>query len=226
MDQHSFISLCADSSTKISDIKNDMLKNINCTDVWDMTPILYASRSGNVELVKFLYENGANINLSTCEGTNVLMWAVMKNHINVVKYLTTIIDKNFINNEDANGWTALMLASYNDNFEITKLLLEHKADTHIKNKNGFSVLKYASSPKINSLINKYYYAKSDNIDVDKIETEELKDLVTCSICMINLRNVVFYPCCHSFCSNCKNNLTSCPVCRSKIEKKLSISGGF
>lgn len=42
---------------------------------------------------------------------------------------------------------------------------------------------------------------------------------TCAICVTDEHNIVFVPCGHICCETCSKSITSCMVCRSKIDKK-------
>lgn len=45
--------------------------------------------------------------------------------------------------------------------------------------------------------------------------------MSCSICWENAKNITFEPCGHmSVCESCSVSITSCPICRKKITKKI------
>lgn len=44
----------------------------------------------------------------------------------------------------------------------------------------------------------------------------------CSVCLSAPKNIVLIPCGHTCCSSCSDSLSSCMVCRAKIEKKQKI----
>lgn len=45
---------------------------------------------------------------------------------------------------------------------------------------------------------------------------------TCNICLSNEKNIVFVPCGHTCCGDCSQNISSCMICRTKVEKKQKI----
>lgn len=45
---------------------------------------------------------------------------------------------------------------------------------------------------------------------------------TCAICLTNENNIVFVPCGHTCCGSCSGSISSCMVCRTKIDKKQKI----
>ncbi|HEB74626.1 MAG TPA: ankyrin repeat domain-containing protein [Candidatus Desulfofervidus auxilii] len=97
---------------------------------------------GDVNKVKKLLEQGANVNLRDRNGMTALMLAVRKGQISVVKLLLEK-EADVNTQDDFMGWTALILASALGYTNIVKLLLENGADVDIKDKNGMTALKYA-----------------------------------------------------------------------------------
>lgn len=63
----------------------------------------------------------------------------------------------------------------------------------------------------------------DEIDMSKLIIYEDTGTKECSICLMNYKNIVFFPCGHfNTCENCARLLNLCPVCRVKIEAKIDI----
>ena len=55
---------------------NDEFIKVEITDeIYEFTPLMFASYSGNYELAKFSIRNGANINAEDSFGFTILMWA-------------------------------------------------------------------------------------------------------------------------------------------------------
>ena len=74
------------------------------------TALINEVRSGNLEIVQYLVENGANINAKDDDkGRTALMFASRDGHLEVVKYL--VESGANINAKTDEGWTALMSAS-------------------------------------------------------------------------------------------------------------------
>ena len=67
-------------------IKKGYSLNI-CDQPTNWTPLHYASFYGNVEMVKFLIQNGLNVNAKTIGGSTPLQKAVDCNHFEVMKIL-------------------------------------------------------------------------------------------------------------------------------------------
>ena len=76
--------------------------------------MMWASCKGDLEIVKFLVESGADVNAKDNEGWNSLMEASYEGHLKVIKYLIENGKVN-VNAKDDDGWTALIrLCLYNN----------------------------------------------------------------------------------------------------------------
>ena len=62
-----------------------------------------------------------------------------------------------------------------------------------------------------------------NINYLTNERRECDNVLNCSICYTNEKNVVFLPCKHNVtCSECSKNIKNCPICRKKIIEIIKI----
>ncbi|MBN2018412.1 MAG: ankyrin repeat domain-containing protein [Candidatus Cloacimonetes bacterium] len=101
-------------------------------------PLTVAAIAGNLDIMKYLISQGADINTIDREGSNLLHNAAANGHLEVVQYL---LDQGFdINAEDANGNTALLFASSHNNFDLIKFLLDKGADLEAESINGTNVI--------------------------------------------------------------------------------------
>lgn len=101
----------------------------------------YASLHGDLKLVKYLVEKGANINIEPFVATP-LSEAVQGGHLEVVKYL---VEKGA--NVNANNKQALKYAIALNNLEIVKYLAEHGADFYSNNNWGLRFSEEINSRK-------------------------------------------------------------------------------
>jgi ankyrin repeat protein len=101
-----------------------------------------AVKEGLLELVKFLVENGADVNAKYKDNNTALLLACKKSHFDIVKYL--VENGAAVNANDSRSSTPLILASKNGNFEIVKFLVENGADVNAKYKADHTALVLAS----------------------------------------------------------------------------------
>jgi len=94
-----------------------------------MTPLLYASREGDLEAVKLLVTAGAKINATTGVGDTSLMLAARNDHTDVALYL---LDKGADPNVAEAGHVALHLAVARKNLDLVKALIAHKANLNVR----------------------------------------------------------------------------------------------
>ncbi|MES2624730.1 MAG: ankyrin repeat domain-containing protein [Pseudomonadota bacterium] len=78
-------------------------------DGGELTPLVYAARSGAIDAARVLLESGADINQTT-------------------RY----------------GWSALLAATQNQNYQMAKFLIENGADVNLANKGGWTPLYLAT----------------------------------------------------------------------------------
>lgn len=103
---------------------------------------IIACKSGYDKVARLLLEN--NVDVDTCNKNcyTVLMYASLREHVEVVKLLLEYevnVNKSTIFYHN----TALMIASRNGNVEIVKLLLEHDVDVNKLDRDGDTALVYA-----------------------------------------------------------------------------------
>ena len=95
---------------------------------------------GNLEQVKYLIEQGTDINAKDYGGNTALTESSYEGHLDIVKYL--IENGADINTKGANGYTALIWSSDKGHLEVVKYLIEQGADVNVKNNNGYTALHY------------------------------------------------------------------------------------
>jgi len=121
-----------------------------------LTPIHFAALNGNLELVKYLVGQGADVNARGIDGMTVLLYASKSGNLELVKYLVDDLGMN-IKEKDKLGFTPLHYSLISGNVDVIKYLVENGADVNAKliksdgyrlclyfsdiRKSGFDVLK-------------------------------------------------------------------------------------
>lgn len=114
----------------------DLLKfkstNINAKNEDIQTPLYAALEKGNLDVVRILLENGANVNLAIYYGITPLYFAVDTNNLEAVRLL---LEKGaYANLARDSYYTPLYVAAKNGNTEIVRLLLEKGAQASLTTK--------------------------------------------------------------------------------------------
>ena len=129
-----------------------VMNSINAKNGYGYTALIDASKNGDLEKVKLLIENGADIEAKDNNGDTALILASYYRYLEVIQYL---VEKGAnINATNDNGWTSLMYASKYGELETIKYLLENGTDVNIKNKNGNAALDLAKIEDIKEVLRK------------------------------------------------------------------------
>jgi ankyrin repeat protein len=109
-----------------------------------VTPLILAARQGNLDAVKVLAENGADLDKPAGDGSTGMVVAIQNGHYDVARYL---VDKGAdINKANEKGWTPLYLSvkhrnletgtipvpNQNQTFDFIKLLLDRNVDVNAR----------------------------------------------------------------------------------------------
>jgi ankyrin repeat protein len=160
-------------------IKNDLKSvkeliikgaDVNYFSPYDGTTLLMiAASNGNMEIIKYLVEEGVDINAKNYRGANVLMFIANKD-MDVFKYL--IENGADIYNKTNDGMTLLM--AFSDNFEIINYLLEKGQDVNDKRSDGYTVLMFAS---MNGSLEIVKYLIEKGADINDVEVSGKNALI-------------------------------------------------
>jgi len=141
-------SISLHSAARINDIKRvkqlleEKTEGVDDIDVYGKTALHYAADRGLVDMIKFLLEQGADINKPGHMEQTPLHLASIKGARVSAK---TIVEsgKAELDKADAAGNTALLYACRNGSLRIAELLLGAGADLGIKNNHGAGALHFA-----------------------------------------------------------------------------------
>jgi ankyrin repeat protein/beta-lactamase regulating signal transducer with metallopeptidase domain len=169
---------------------NELIKagaNVNETDKYGVTPLMYAIRQGHPEIIRVLWDHGANINQFDSAGNTPLTqfqavradfdrwpgaiaddWGIHRRmRANEAKQRITDLESFFKqhasdpNYQNASGRTALHQAALAGNTEGLSRLLALKPDINLEDNNGGTpLLLAASSALANNLSIRYVDARS------------------------------------------------------------------
>lgn len=121
--------------------------DVNLRDQMLDNPFLYAGAAGYLEILKLAYAAGADPRITNRFGGTALIPACERGHVAVVEYLLneTTVDVNHVNNL---GWTGLLEAIILSDGgvrhqEIVKMLIAHRADVNLADKDGVTPLAHA-----------------------------------------------------------------------------------
>lgn len=121
-----------DGSWRVFDLVLSQPKiDVNKTNGYVETPIMYLSLVGDLDRVKKLRARGAELNQA---GWTALHYAAVKGNTNVVEYLLT--EGASPNAPSPNGTTALMMAMSNNHVDVVQKLLAAGANPYLVDANA------------------------------------------------------------------------------------------
>ena len=91
------------------------------------TGLMIAADRNNTVLIQHLIDSGATVNLTDASGATALMWASHRGHLASAKILLATGQVDLLV-ENQGGYTALMLAEYNQYPEMVALLKQTMGD--------------------------------------------------------------------------------------------------
>ncbi|KAE8141014.1 ankyrin repeat-containing domain protein [Aspergillus pseudotamarii] len=136
-------------------IRSDQI-DIDLQDVFQRTPLSRASSMGQQVIVKWLIENGAELDSKDRFGQTPLSYAVANGHEAVLNsqdandmtpllYAASNGHEAILNSQDANDMTPLLYAASNGHEAICKLLLESGAEVNLQDEAGNTPLARAAA---------------------------------------------------------------------------------
>ncbi len=183
--QHQYLNYCNITSGQMVYLLIKHGANPNETDVRDISLLHWAAGSGELSALKELIrstcvggvEEAVQIKAER-DGATILHWAAAGakakefgcgGHIHVCKYLMDncggpLQQKEIVNTVTKDGNSVLMWAAWSKSLDIVKLMIRHRADALVKNRNGCTVAHWAASAGIVEICD--YLYNTINIDFD------------------------------------------------------------
>ena len=147
--------------------------NCGCRHDRNITPLQIACCESNIEAVRFLLENGADINTDS-HRHNTILYTVANGNIETLKVLLEYgID---INSSSFNGCTPLYMAAFYGRMDMVKFMLEYGVDPHVESSNGLKPVDMALNTEIKDVLLKAM-KKEDIWNMWAMETEAFDSLI-------------------------------------------------
>jgi thiosulfate/3-mercaptopyruvate sulfurtransferase len=128
-----------------------------------VTPLMTASRSGNLKIVRALIEAGAALDARNDDGNTALWLACYSGRTDVVDALVSA--GSAIDNRNENGATALMYAASSGKAAVLDRLLEAGADLSIETLDGFTVTDMAATLECLNLLRRAAAKNSSRLEL-------------------------------------------------------------
>ena len=116
---------------------------VDCRGKWNRTPLIWAARRGDIELVDALISAGAQLDLQDDEGDTAVMVGSAFGHTETAVAL--IIGGAQLDLQNDRGWTALMEASNGGHTETAVALINAGAELDLQNDEGCTASDLASA---------------------------------------------------------------------------------
>lgn len=107
--------------------------NVNATTKQGSTPINYSTSMGHGDMVQLLVDRGANPNITSNKEPSAIYFAIMSQNDTLLK---TLLDKGANPNATLGGNPALYTAAACGTGKALELLLEHRVNPNVRQKDG------------------------------------------------------------------------------------------
>ncbi|WP_342263506.1 ankyrin repeat domain-containing protein [Spiroplasma endosymbiont of Clivina fossor] len=140
-------------------------KIINSSDINNNTPLLLAINKDAIDFIKFLLENGADVNLQEKKVSMSIINAINNNNWEIINILfdhghNVNFQDPLVNN------TYLHIAARNGQLELVKLLLERGANPNIQEKKGLTPLYFAAESDKTEVVQELLTNKNSKNTID------------------------------------------------------------
>ncbi|QRD87548.1 ankyrin [Aspergillus flavus] len=126
----------------VASLIHELKPDVNNRGYDEQTPLGVASEEGNLEIVRTLLEQGADVTMADIDGWTPIYTASHNGHTEVARLL--IENGSNVNTSESGGCTPVNTACYQGHVETVKLLLKSGADIYTATNKGITPL-YAAS---------------------------------------------------------------------------------
>ncbi|KAG6622174.1 ankyrin repeat domain-containing protein [Phytophthora cinnamomi] len=118
-------------------------QDVNATNAYGYTLLLFAARDGDVKAARFLLEHHAAVDTRNGYGATALHFAASWGQLEVARLL--LEHGASVNVVDRSGKTPLLRAAANGDVKLVRLLLKHGADMKIRDAFGWNAERFAAN---------------------------------------------------------------------------------
>ena len=130
--------------------------HINARDSYGWTALMYAAAYGHNEIVVFLVDEGADLNVKCMNGKTVLLYASRRGHGKIIDYLlhNPLHEKRVnLGVQDLWGRTALMLGCMWGHIDVVKVLIKAGVSQNIQDEHTLTAGDFARHKYHEDIIN-------------------------------------------------------------------------
>lgn len=118
--------------------------DINHKNYFGYTPLMFMVSNGTTELIKFLLDKGAYLNISSTDKKKITPLIISMTNTDNPKVMNLLIDKGAnVNQKIHHGWTPLMMAVKYKNAKAVEILINSGAEINTVNDDGAGALDIA-----------------------------------------------------------------------------------
>jgi ankyrin repeat protein len=137
----------------IQGVNSEISKNfdaVNARDISKNTPLILATTKKNIQIVKILIDQKANVNYQNVGGATALHVASRNGNIDIARLLLSANAD--VNIKDAYGYTPILRAIMNSDIEMFLMLIEFGAKCEISDIKSFNINIKKDNQKLISII--------------------------------------------------------------------------